>query len=237
MAKKSTELSKQPEGIRLPILRTHADIDASSHLTEEEKAMAKDNLTRVPPSDGWYMLENDPEMQALANIHENGLIGLLDPDFQGIKGGPMNLVCLELARLTGCEWMASFLAKIGMTSPLSSDDWDPAQLAVLSFPDSKLWSENQRLALKFIGACYNHAMTDELFEQARKAWGEKRVLRFIFFIGYVNTWAMVENACNLTFTPVSSEAKVAANETEKLGIDDVRKGLKALWNSKQKFIP
>ncbi|MBT8340499.1 MAG: hypothetical protein HKP58_01875 [Desulfatitalea sp.] len=235
MTKNANERSKQPKGIRLPILRNDADIEAMSHLSEAEKAAAKDNLKRVPPSDGWLMLENDPEMQAVANIYENALIGLLAPDFQGTSGSPMNLICHEVARLTGCEWMAALLAKGAITSPLSKEYWDPAQLAMLPYPDSALWNEEQRLALKFIDACVTNSMTDELFAQAREVWGEKRLLRHIFFIGYAHTWAMVENACNLTYTPVVSDAKIAPDETEKLGIDDVQKGLRSLWNSKKKF--
>ncbi|MBT8342281.1 MAG: hypothetical protein HKP58_18280 [Desulfatitalea sp.] len=237
MEKGKPQLSKQPKGIRLPIIRCDEDVDTIPHLNDEEKAAAKENLRRIPPSDGWLVLTNDPEMQAVASIYENALIGILAPDFQGISGGSMNLICHAVGRLAGCEWMSALMAKLGLSAPKTAEGWDPAQLAMLAYPDSALWSEEQRLTLKFVEACFTNTMTDELFAQARETWGEKRLLRHIFFIGYVHSWAMLENSCNLAYTPVASDVKVAPDETEKLGVDDVVKGLRSLWNSKKAFVP
>ncbi|NNJ99961.1 MAG: hypothetical protein HKP58_06065, partial [Desulfatitalea sp.] len=112
MATDLSKRTKQQEGIRLPMARTDADIDALSHLSEAEKAAAKENQKRVPPSDGWLLLGNDPQLQAIARIDEIATVVLLEPDTQMIPGGPMNLICLEVARHMGNEWMFAAMAKV-----------------------------------------------------------------------------------------------------------------------------
>ncbi|MBT8340780.1 MAG: hypothetical protein KJP07_12265, partial [Desulfatitalea sp.] len=82
MGQEKTAQTKQPKGIRLPIVRTAADIDKLPHLSDEEKALAKANLKKVAPSDGWYLLGNNPELQWFWQLIELALVHRLAPDAQ-----------------------------------------------------------------------------------------------------------------------------------------------------------
>ncbi|MBT8342284.1 MAG: hypothetical protein HKP58_18295 [Desulfatitalea sp.] len=232
------KLTQQQQGARLPMARTDADIDALTHLTDAEKAVAKKNQKRVPPSDGWFLLGNDPELQAIARIDEIASIVLLEPDTQMIPGGPMNLMCLIVARHFGNEWMFAAMAKVAvnMAKATGQKDFDPVQFGMLDFPDSMIWTDVQRLTIKFTHACLNNTMTDELFEQAREIWGEKRILRYIRWMSYVQFWAMVQNACNLKWVPTvgvgEKQTVLPPDPKERLDFDEkVKDGLLSLWDS------
>ncbi|MBT8340498.1 MAG: hypothetical protein HKP58_01880 [Desulfatitalea sp.] len=240
MAQHNNELSQQTKGIRLPMVRTDADIDALSHLNSEEKAAAKENQRRVPPSDGWYLLGHDPELQAISRIDEIASIGLLKPDTQMVPFGPMNLICIEVGRHMGADWMAIGMSTIAINmAKVMKRDLNPAKLAVIENPDSNIWTDEERLTLKFTRACLTNTMTDEVFAQARETWGEKRLLRIIRWISYVHFWAMVQNACNLKWEPTErfqEQADIPPDPEVRLDLDPkVMEGLRSLWASMPKM--
>ncbi|MBT8342537.1 MAG: hypothetical protein HKP58_06025, partial [Desulfatitalea sp.] len=75
-----------------------------------------------------------------------------------------------------------------------------------------------------------------LFAQAREIWGEKRILRYIRWISYVQFWAMVQNVCNLKWVPAAGlgekQAVVPPDPKERLDFDtSVMNGLLSLWDS------
>ncbi|MBT8342114.1 MAG: hypothetical protein KJP07_19080 [Desulfatitalea sp.] len=198
MTEDSPKQTKRP---RLPYIHTNADIDNMSHLSEEEKALAKKSLKKTTPTDTLFLMLNDPELQALFQVNERSIESLLAPDYQAQAYSPMTLFCLELARLTKCEFMLGNFALIAATSVKSQSDLRPALgaplLAMLGCPDSDCWTDEQRLSLKFVRACHEHSMPEELFNEALETWGKKKTLRHIYFIGLVNTAYMITKACDM----------------------------------------
>ncbi|MBT8342534.1 MAG: hypothetical protein HKP58_06040 [Desulfatitalea sp.] len=187
---------------RMPMVKTPADVEALSSLTEEEKALALDNLKKVPLSDGWALMGNDPELQAFMHIIEQQATALLDGDFQCAPLTPMNLVTLEAVRRSGNDYMKTlFFAITAVELREFNKEEDYPKLGLLDDPDCSLWTEEERLVLKFAQAVLDNKMTDELFSQARTAWGDKKLLRLFFWMGYVNLWGLLNNMLNIKFTP------------------------------------
>ncbi|MBT8342803.1 MAG: hypothetical protein HKP58_19795 [Desulfatitalea sp.] len=198
----------RPAGeFRLSVVKTAADAEALSHLNKEEKQMAVNNLKKVPPSDGWYMMGNDPELQAFWAMMEREFTAFLHPDFQGIPFSPMNLMTIAIAKLTGSEYQYGLLATLTATQlPVYDKSDEAAKLAFLDDPDAKIWSEEEALSIKFAKACFERSWTDELFEQARAKWGEKMVLRYISWVGFVEMWAMLIEALGMNYMPEAMDS-------------------------------
>lgn len=193
--------TNNPGKTRLPIVKTAADIEGLTHLSKEEKEMGVKNIKRIPVSDGWQIMGNDPELQIFLHMMERQFTALLEGDFQGIPFSPMCLMCAETGRQTNSSYVYDFfVALIAREMPVFDVPWkDTAKLALLDNPDSDLWSEEERLVLKFTKAVHKNEMTDELFEQARLAWGEKRILRSIAWISFVDMWGKLSNTLGLEF--------------------------------------
>lgn len=199
--------TRKPGEFRLPEFKTPADIEASALLTDEEKAIALDNLTKMPPSDGYWMMGCDPELQAFWALIERAFIAFFDGDYQGVPFGTMNLITLTTALHTGSEYqygvLAQFTAKNMQVFGVPAED--AVKLAMFCQPDSQIWNEEERMTLGFTVAVLDGTMTDELFEQARLTWGEKKLLRYIAWIGYVKMWSMLINALGMDFSPERME--------------------------------
>ncbi|MBT8341475.1 MAG: hypothetical protein KJP07_15825, partial [Desulfatitalea sp.] len=192
MANDASKRSRKP---RLPYIHTEKDIENMDHLNEEEKALAKKSLKKTTPTDTLFLLLNDPELQALFQVNERAIESLLAPDYQAQAYSPMTLMCLEVARLTNCEFMLGNFSLICDTSAKSQPDIRPAMgaplLSMLGCPDADCWTDEQRLSIKFANACHKHSMSEALFQEALKTWGKKKTLRHIYFIGVVNTAYMI----------------------------------------------
>lgn len=225
----NSSVESRKAGWRLKPVMTDAEVDALTHLTSEEKEKAKLTLTRgfTAGNDGWSLMGNDPELQAVVRVFEQCVISLLGGDadeglvdYAGIPFAPMNLICWEVARFCDADWMiglSSSLTARGMEN-MPNPENDAALLGVLAFPDSPLWNDEQRLVLKFVNACLANTMTDELYGEAQKTWGEKKILRMIAFIGFAQMWANLQNVVNLTWERGTSPLPAGSYPTfEKLG--------------------
>ena len=190
---------------RMPIVKTEADVDRLSDLSPEEKVLAKENLKKVPLTDGWALMGSDPEAQAFFSMVENGIQKLLRPDVQADPGGPMSLSGLYIAKRMNGEWMSSLLNVLYATSiePWEKKDFSAAHLGLIDFPDSPMWSAEQSLTLRFTQACYDGEMSDELYNEAREMWGDKRILRLTLWFGFVQTWVFIQNTAGLSYVPGS----------------------------------
>ena len=197
------EDAASPGKFRLPVIKTPADVEALTYLDAEEKALALENLKKIPPTDGWYILGSDPDTQAFWQLWERELTALLYPDMQAIPFSPMNLITLEVARHSGNDYLIGIIRQV--TAVAIADFNKPhdayTKLAMVEYPDSEVWTDEERLALKFTRACLENTMTDELFEQARETWGDQMVLRYISWVGYVYQWAILENVLRMRFEP------------------------------------
>ncbi|MBT8340683.1 MAG: hypothetical protein HKP58_11255 [Desulfatitalea sp.] len=197
-----TKYAEYPKA-RMKVIHEEKDINALSHLSAQEKALAKKNLPKVWPSDGMYMMGNDPELQVAFSLSERAAEALLAPDSQMFPYTTMNLICAVTARLTKCEW---FMHGWTVVTSAAVNAWEGEdvgrdqhyfQLGMLEFPDAKCWSAEQSLTIRFNEACLEYRMTDELYNEAKEMWGEKKLLRIIYFIGFVQTTLMMVNAVNI----------------------------------------
>ncbi len=198
----SSQAVARPD-FRLPRIRTPADVESLTYLDEEERALALGNLKRIPLSDGWAIVGNDPELQAFWHLMEREYIALSEGDMQAIPFGHMNLMAMETARLAGSDYIFGLFSALTVRQlePMNMPAQDARKLAVLDFPDSELWNDDERLILKFTKATVQNTMTDELFEQSLAAWGEQKLLRSIGWIAFVNMHSMVANVTGMKFYP------------------------------------
>ena len=62
------------------------------------------------------------------------------------------------------------------------------KLLLLDLPDDDIWSDDERLALKFVKASFEWEMTDELWDAAAEAWGAKWIVAalalLVHYYGY-----------------------------------------------------
>ncbi len=237
-----SEANPNADKFRLPVIKTPADVEKLTHLDAEEKALALENLKKIPPTDGWYILGSDPDTQAFWQIWERQLTSLLYPDMQAIPFSPMNLITLEVARHSGNDYLIGLIRQV--TAVTIADFKKPydnyTKLAMLEYPDSDIWTVEERLALKFTRACLENTMTDELFAQARETWGDKMVLRYISWIGYVYQWAILENVLGMRFEPQSMSFPSGAMSPEAidsitLKIKPTKMEVRKFWNSLFEF--
>lgn len=71
----------------------------------------------------------------------------------------------------------------------------PTKILELNFPDSDIWSDDERLSLKFVKAVFTFKMTDELWDACVEAWGVKWILcisaLLVHYYGYSVRFEMV----------------------------------------------
>jgi hypothetical protein len=212
-------MTGQPQEFRLPLIRTPADVETSPDLSADEKTLALENIKRGNvDSDGWAILDNDPKLLTLWDIVGNYYSALLYPDSVVVPFGPRNLIALEVSRRSGNDYMLGFFSNLvtNQMAPYKQPASAASKLAMLDHPESKVWTQDERLVLIFTRACFENTMTDELFAQARAKWGEKQLLRYIAWMGYVQSWTLIANATGMKYLPetmkmpaISAEAVTA----------------------------
>ncbi|MBT8342084.1 MAG: hypothetical protein KJP07_18930 [Desulfatitalea sp.] len=183
--------------LRVPMLDNEPAINAAAHLSADEKERAIENLVKYPPNNTWGVMNNDPKLAAVTLSWGCAIFELIG-DASGIPGGPVWLICLEVARATNNEMLAANMINMSVLVG-EMRDFRMQQLGMLAYPDSEVWTDEQRLTLKFTRAVLENKVTDELFEQAREAWGEQNILRRIGVIAWAQFFAYVYNACNHHF--------------------------------------
>jgi hypothetical protein len=62
------------------------------------------------------------------------------------------------------------------------------KLLLLEMPDADIWTDDERLTLKFVKATFEWAMTDEIWDAAQEAWGAEWILAvlalLVHYYGY-----------------------------------------------------
>ncbi|MBT8339309.1 MAG: hypothetical protein HKP58_18980 [Desulfatitalea sp.] len=228
---------EEKKGGRLPIVRTEADIQALSHLSPEEKALAVKNINMVTPTVPYLMVANDPELLSFVTMMEWNCVALHDPDFQVIPFSPMNLITHVVARHTGSEYLLALITAMtvaGITDAKKENIYY-TKLSMVEFPDSDLWTDEQRITIKFTKGALEHNISDELFEQARELWGEKRLLRHLFWISISNMWGIIQSALDIKVTsdmlPSGYAWTPEAIEALRKKFSKSKEGIMALWDS------
>lgn len=201
---KGVKTSAQIESeFRLPQVITPADVDKLSHLNDEEKEFGKMMLKKIPSSHGWFVIGNDPELQALYHLQEREITALLEGDFQAIPFGPMHLSALEASRIGDSDYVHGLFALL-TARQIDAFGLHPDSIAKISLtknPGAALWSDEERMVLQFTQAVMaGGKMSDELYEEIKGAWGEKRMLRMFTWVNFVNTWSRLSNMNNMGFS-------------------------------------
>ena len=110
---------------------------------------------------------------------------------------------MQILRHVGDECLStSIQAGNGTSVP----GFKPHHYALMQFPESEVWSDEQRLMLRWSRAVIDNTMTDELWADAVKAWGEKMTLRYIQFLGYFWAGGLRNRTLKLTYH-ISRDAK------------------------------
>ncbi|MBT8342082.1 MAG: hypothetical protein HKP58_08650 [Desulfatitalea sp.] len=210
--KSKQDKSEQNAGkLRVPMLDSEAAISAATHLSSEEKEIAIENLKKMPPNNAWYLLNHNPKLVAIIMKWGMGIMELCD-DVPGIPGKPGQTMAFEVARFLDSPWLASVMARNAAAAG-EVGGFLNSQLGVINHPDSPLWTDEQRLALKFARACLENTMTDELFEQARELWGEQKVMGYIAMLTWDIVFALMVNACGMPPTDAAGAEAVTPEES------------------------
>ncbi|MBT8340497.1 MAG: hypothetical protein HKP58_01885 [Desulfatitalea sp.] len=194
---------------RMPLIETVDDLAALSHLADSEKALGETIIQRnLVASQGWAVLGNDPELQMLWIIFGNELGALCYPDMQGIPYSPLNLISLYISKRSGSDYMWPFFeaVTIAQIAAFELPEYYKRKLHFIMCPNWRGWTDEERLTLRFTKALIENMLSDELYQEALEAWGEKQLLRNVTWIGYINLWALVSKVTDLTYDPVAEPA-------------------------------
>jgi len=188
-------------GLRLPCIEKPEDVDALTYLTDDQKEYGKRNLTMVPPTAGWLMLGNDPDVQTFWQVMEREYTSLMDGEMQAVPFSFMNLANMVIAKHTKNEYLWGVMA--ACTSDAIHDynfgyEGD-VKIQMIEYPESSCWSEDERLYIVFVKALIEFNMTDEIFQKSIDSWGESLTLRRISWVCYVYGYAILLDALNMKF--------------------------------------
>jgi hypothetical protein len=180
-------LKRQP---RLKPISTEADVAAVPWFDDEDRAVCLDTLLRsiklydAQPTIVVRTAVNDPK-GARAKFEYgaelNKLLGNEGMNRHTVQGSILNLLVVMTLQHTNDECLApAIIAGNGKAVP----GFKPHHYALMRFPDSEVWSDEQRLILRYTRAVLDNTMTDALWTEAVKFWGPQTCLRFVHLIGH-----------------------------------------------------
>ena len=217
--------NRQPPGARIRLVRSGADIDTLPDLDDEERAIAHElvdwweRTNDAPITNTMGMWLNDPKFEQAYHLGYHSLLGKLCAELQSdpaqgtyvTPGSVMNLLFLSVAKHFHWTWGMGALA----TVTTQVEGFDAEQIFMLDFPESEIWTDEQRFALIFAKAVLTLSVTDELMAQALELWGPKLTIRYIGMIGSLTSQALFMSAFNVAgrWNDAPGSEKVMANDT------------------------
>lgn len=215
------DVASQPDpGRRVQWLRTTADVEASGFSEEEKLALtafveanASYDLEELPDHSALKrrepvigILQRDPELagilvQAYIPLAEQltGLtseqIGLATTRAAGVRGvteDPETIHKFEIAMLfvyavaheKRDEWTLRLMAT--MPTLLNAE-----KCIMLGYPESSVWTDEERVVLQLTHALVAGDVPDELFNRAQTLWGTKLLVRYTAWVGNYETTLML----------------------------------------------
>jgi hypothetical protein len=185
-----------PRPPRLKPIWTKEDIDSIPYFDEEERQLAVQKLLRSIRKYGNQATItvatgiHDPK-GAMATAHYGDVLGDLvidgKPETRHVIGGTLlNLLVITVMKHCGDESLLGSLARggAGLAKGYEVEGFKRHHLMLMDFPNSEVWSREQRLMLLYARAVLDGTMTDELWQDAVRTWGVKMCLRYIQFTGY-----------------------------------------------------
>jgi len=216
-AKKYTldDLRKAPapsRASRLPALHVPADYENLAYLDEEEKELCGIQLvSRLEKFDSQPTVTvataaHDPKAARLRSAYGGALMALAAPTYETrhlVGGTLLNLLVLTVMKFAGDETLIG-----GITRGLYDhhlEGFKPHHVALMDFPESEVWSDEQRLMLRYAKAVLENSMTDELWDEAVRAWNPKMCVRYIHVINFFLGAAIMNRTLQVTY-PMTTEA-------------------------------
>ena len=187
-----------PRPPRVRPLRTAADVDAVPYFDDEEKRVATATLVRsvvrygAQPTITVCTSVHDPLAAAARFAYGQDLDGLLQNIGQTrhtTLGSLLNLLVLTVLRHVGDECL---IGAISAGKGVMVPGFKHHHYALMDFPESEVWSPDQRLMLRYAKALLNDDVTDELWREAVDAWGVRQCLRYIQFMGRFWTAGVID---------------------------------------------
>jgi hypothetical protein len=194
----------QPPGARMRLVHKPADYEDLNHLSESEKELAGKVLVNYLEHFGteaphWTSaLLNDPELYVAVTGGTQAIRKLLDDaylaDDPQVRGPVADLMYVNIMKHHRCQQgMETYIENY-----VGRETYDPRKTVLIDFPDSDVFSPEERLAIKFSKAVLENTMTDELFDEALERWGVKMTLRYISFIGEYLKSTLILDTLGLT---------------------------------------
>jgi hypothetical protein len=193
-----------PRPPRLVPLHTVEQVNAVPYFDDEEKQLAIEMLLR-----SLRLYGNQATMTVATALHDpkgaaakfrygeelSALIGNSGENRHTVQGTLLHLLVLSVLKFTKDEALVGALsAGNGRMAP----GFKQHHLMLMEFPESEVWSAEQRLMLRYVQAVLHHRMTDELWNQAVEAWGVKMCLRYLQYMGHFFTTGIRNRALNVT---------------------------------------
>ena len=192
----------QPAGARVRLLHKPADYEDLGHLNDSEKEIVgkvlvdyKQNFGTEAPH-GTSAILNDPELYLATTSGFVAVRKLVDEAYLDpqVRGSVIDLMYVNIMKYRGCQQgMETYIENY-----VGRDTFDVRKTVLIDFPDSDVFSAEERLAIKFSKAVLENTMTDEIFNEAIERWGIKMTLRYIAFIGQYLTVTMFLDTLALT---------------------------------------
>jgi hypothetical protein len=225
---------------RMDSIRTPEQVATIPHLSPEDQKFAVETIKRTPPTDGWRILANDPDVMAAWQMMERYHLGLLYPEFQAMPGTTLSMMTVLVGKHRKSEYvdglLSSYLTR--MNDVYKKGDDANTKMLMLEHPDAAFWTDEERLTIKFVNATLDNKMTDELFAEAIKTWGEQKTIRYLSWIAYVDGLTMIQDAMGtkyaLALRPPKAMSVEATDQIIGFAKDD-KEALRKAWLSLKPF--
>ncbi|MBT8342255.1 MAG: hypothetical protein HKP58_20700 [Desulfatitalea sp.] len=119
-----------------------------------------------------------------------------DPDARRRYGNAMLMILAIAAEQNNVYWLRMMLV---VPTEREADEngsyyMSAEKAAMLTRPESSVWTDEEGLVLEFTHAVIHDGMTDALWDRAMAAWGEKEAMRNLLWIGNYMGVMKVTNA-------------------------------------------
>lgn len=204
----------EPRPPRLKPIRTLEDIAAVPYFDDEERAIASEALVRRmelfknPPTIVVAVAIHDPKGASAKFKYGEDMTALLNNRGMirhTVPGTILNLLILSVALHEHDEYLVGALSSgHGDLAP----GFKRHHLMMMDYPESEVWSPEQRLMIRFAKGILTNAVTDEIWDEAVKTWGVKLTLRYIQYAGHFWTTCVRNRTLRVPYT-MSRDARVS----------------------------
>lgn len=207
---------------RLKPLRTPQDYEALPYLDEEEKRLCGEQLvSRLEKFDKQATITvataaHDPKAARIRSAWGGALMALAAPTYETrhlVGGTLLNLLVLTVMKHAKDECLTGGIARQARDHRLKG--FKPHHHMMMDFPESEVWSPEQRLMLRYARAVLENTMTDELWREAVDAWSAKMCVRYIHVINFFLGAAIMNRTLKVPY-PMATDVDEVIGEVPTL---------------------